>query len=317
MSQAETGINDGEAKGKEGVVDVSSLTSMSIHKFLTHFELNPEIATPLADEEITDVETLFECDVNDIIGITKTFSKNNKITRQDKIKFRKIMKMVIEENEKQIESTASLSSKSKTNTMVILSASEHNIISKFYSKLDEIESDTKTMKENVNSVNKQSKNNIISINNYYDSLIELIKERKEKILNEHKQIVKYKIDEYQSIISSLKEFETIVTKEIDLIKNELLVRKVNNNYNLNENNKGLKNDNNNNSNNNNNNDSNKDKYKNDILKQFVVSPKEREAKLNQLWAKIEKYEKETGETRSQRETARVVFVGKPDHSGTV
>ena len=295
MSQAETGNHDGENSGKEGLIDVSSLTSLSIRQFLIHYELNPDIETSLADEEITDVETLFECDVNDIIGITKTFSNNKKIATKDKIKFRKTMKIVIEENEKQIELQASLnlSSKSKTDTMVILSTSEHNTISKFYSKLDEIQSNTKIMKENINSVNKQSKNNTILITNYYDSLIELIKQRKEKILIEHKQIVENKINEYQSIISSLNKFETIVTKEIDFIKNELLVRKVN----LNEN--------------------NKDKCKNNILKQFVVSPKEREIKLDECWAKIEKYEKETGETRSQIETPRVLFVGEADHSAKV
>ena len=101
-------------------------------------------------------------------------------------------------------------------------------------------------------LNKQRENNVISMN-YYDSLIESIKQRREKISIPPKKIIKTKINEYASIISGLNKFETIVTKEIDCIKQELLVPKMILN---------LKNA----------NGHNKDKYKNGILHKLVVSP---------------------------------------------
>ena len=56
------------------------------------------------------------------------------------------MKMIIEQNEIQIKTKSNIKAKikqsqaagSNLNTMIILSSKEHEVISKFYSKLDEI-----------------------------------------------------------------------------------------------------------------------------------------------------------------------------------
>ena len=76
MAYADTKVNDGETteSGNFDVVNVSSLSSLTIHQFLSHFGLNHEITTPLSNEGINDVETLFECDMADIVSITKKFS---------------------------------------------------------------------------------------------------------------------------------------------------------------------------------------------------------------------------------------------------
>ena len=269
----------------ERQLDIPSLLSLPITQFLSHFGLNDKIAPALADQEIVDVETLLECDISDIIELTKLFSNHKEISMKDKIKFRKTMKMVIEENEKQLKS----SSKAKSKSMVVpvLSAVEHDIISTFYGQLDEVTIKIKKMQENINDVTKKSESNVRRINDYYDSLVKLIKNRKNDIMNEHNKIVQEKIGEYEKIITNLTDYETMIKKEITFVKDELLIndaKKTSNNKNKNKN----KND--------------------DILKQFVKVA----GKLRDSLEKIEKYGTEND--AQARQVANVEFLTNDEQS---
>ena len=194
----------------EGQMNVKTLSQLSLDDFLNRFELNIEIKKALTEQGVETTELLLECDTTDIVSISKNFNKYKEISIQDKLTFRKIMKNIIEENEKQMELKNAAKKRNQNangnnsqlfqSPMLILSNKEHELMSNIYSKLDNIDKNKKLMQNNINNINKISENNIIKINNYFNSLIKLLKQRQNELLSQHNNILNNKVNDYKNII---------------------------------------------------------------------------------------------------------------------
>ena len=100
LDDVQTGA--GENQEQEGALNVGEVISLSLDEFLSRYEMNKAIKRALEEFGIFTVELLLECDTNDITAISKTFSKYKDICVQDKLKFRRTMKTMIQQIENNI-----------------------------------------------------------------------------------------------------------------------------------------------------------------------------------------------------------------------
>ena len=203
-------------------MDVSSLLSLSITDFLSQYNLDSKIEAELSIQGITSVEMLLECDVNDIIVVTKSF-ENKEIEIKDKIKFRSILKGIITQIENQVESDAHKKKLNNAGQSVVttLTAKDHALLSQIYSKPEVIDPWKKLVNDNIESINKMHESNANEIENYFGELIELITKRKNDILNKNKKICQERIAPCNEIKSKLSDFESLTQNEIRSVENEI------------------------------------------------------------------------------------------------
>lgn len=116
------------------------------------------------------------------------------------------------------------SSVTTVHVVYVLSTQEHELVSKINSKLNKIHEDTKILENSINYIRHKNEKTMNKISGYYQSIIELIKEKEYKMLNEYQNVFQLKCDEYKDGIYQLKKYNLMIFQEIDYIQNELFIK---------------------------------------------------------------------------------------------
>ena len=211
-----------EKKVEEGTIDLKYLKTLTMERFLSVQGLHPAIEEALASKNITNVSDLLECDLGDITQLSKKFGKFH-MEIGHKISFRKIMNVIIEEKDRLIELKKQkwiLKSKQPT---LILDKKQLNAVEKVVLKLSLIEKSKDKIKENIDDILASSKQSKSEIKHFFKLLREDLRDREKELIEKCEQLVNFRIEEYSKVSKNLFEFESIIRKKYEYIKDNLLM----------------------------------------------------------------------------------------------
>eukprot|EP01084_Bolivina_argentea_P127275 225115_1 len=180
---------------------MSGETVINVEQFLKDAKIT-EIAAVFKNREIS-IEELIECDSHDL----ESFATD--VLKLDALQKNRFIKAISKHKSTQTIDTFSTTGY-KSNFHVIVSASEHNAITKLYEKYDKAASLTVLLHNATLSLNHTETMIIKQIENIFDSLMDKLESKKQYLLNDIDNQLQNKQQLFNQQLSSLQNYLTVI-----------------------------------------------------------------------------------------------------------